>query len=88
MRSNLCGVSYHLGWQIFPRSFTDGRAELDCLRHLQELCVDGNAVNNLEGLENMKDLMKLSVEANRLQELDFGKFHWCVFSTPPRPPLQ
>lgn len=50
--------------------------ELSCLRHLRELRADGNQISDLEGLENMQGLVKLSVKKNVIRRVDFSRFKW------------
>jgi hypothetical protein len=52
------------------------RLELECLRHLRELRADGNHIRSLEGLQRMDCLVKLSVQRNRITDMDFTQCSW------------
>lgn len=52
------------------------RLELECLRYLRELRADGNHIRSLEGLQRMDCLVKLSVQRNRITDMDFTQGSW------------
>ncbi|SRR6266851_5806010 len=52
------------------------RLELECIRHLRELRADGNHIRSLEGLQRMDCLVKLSVQRNRITDMDFTQCSW------------
>ena len=52
------------------------RLELECLRHLRELRADGNYIRSLEGLQRMDYLVKLSLQRNRIADMDFTQGSW------------
>lgn len=60
--------------QIFITLFS----ELECLRHLRELRADGNHIDSVDGLQKMDGLIKLSLQANEIRELDLHEYRWCV----------
>ncbi|KAF8827938.1 hypothetical protein HHX47_DHR4000561 [Lentinula edodes] len=51
-------------------------SQLSCLRHLRELKADWNKISNLEGLEHMDGLVKLSVQGNRIRSIDILQYQW------------
>jgi hypothetical protein len=55
--------------------------ELECLRHLRELKADGNKISTLDGLQRMDGLVKLSLQANKIKEIDLTQYRWCVNSS-------
>lgn len=60
--------------------------ELQCLRHLRELRADGNRITNLDGLQKLEALTKLSVQGNLIREVDLSLFRWYDVSSPSRFP--
>lgn len=52
--------------------------ELDCLRNLRELRADGNKIRSMDGLQKLEGLVKLSLEANEILNVDLTGFRWCV----------
>jgi len=52
------------------------RPELECLRHLRELRADGNYIRTIEGLQCMDCLVKLSLQRNRIADMDFTQCSW------------
>ncbi|KAF7297698.1 hypothetical protein MKEN_01393100 [Mycena kentingensis (nom. inval.)] len=58
------------------RNEVDSLRQLACLRHLRELRADGNQIRDVDGLEGMDGLVKLSVADNALRELDVGRCRW------------
>ncbi|KAI9456147.1 hypothetical protein F5148DRAFT_984525 [Russula earlei] len=54
-------------------------SQLECLRHLRELRADGNYIRNIEGLQRMDCLVKLSLQRNRIADLDFTQCSWPKF---------
>lgn len=52
--------------------------ELDCLRHLRELRADGNKITSVDGLQKMDGLVKLSLQDNRIQDVDLSIYRWSV----------
>jgi Leucine-rich repeat (LRR) protein len=53
-------------------------SELESLRHLRELKADYNKIVDLDGLQNMDGLVKLSLQGNLIQSMDLSKFKWSV----------
>lgn len=53
-------------------------SELESLRHLRELKADYNKILDLDGLQNMDGLIKLSLQGNLIQSVDLSKFKWSV----------
>lgn len=53
-------------------------SELESLRHLRELKADYNKILDLDGLQNMDGLIKLSQQGNLIQSVDLSKFKWSV----------
>lgn len=51
-------------------------AELRCLSRLIELRADGNGITDIEGLEGMRCLAKLSLKKNRISRVDFADCEW------------
>lgn len=66
-------------WSVLTRP---ARAELECLRHLRELKADGNKIASLDGLQRMDGLVKLSLQGNRIEAVDFAQYRWCAFFPP------
>ena len=52
--------------------------ELECLRHLRELRADHNNIMNIEGIQDMDCLIKLSLIGNKIQRLNLEKVKWYV----------
>ena len=52
--------------------------ELGCLRHLHELRADGNKITSLDGLQHMNTLVKLSLQGNSIDNVDFTQCSWCA----------
>jgi Leucine-rich repeat (LRR) protein len=46
------------------------------LKHLRELKVDGNTLEDLDGIMQLASLVHLSVRNNRLTKLDLRQSHW------------
>ena len=76
---NRYGVSEHLFhlWTGLRLSNWE-YIELACLRHLHELKADGNKITNLEGLERMDGLVKLSLHGNMISSINCRQFKWFV----------
>lgn len=53
-------------------------SELDSLRHLRELKADYNKIVDLDGLQDIDGLVKLSVQGNLIQSVDLSEFKWLV----------
>ncbi|KAH9969456.1 hypothetical protein BC827DRAFT_1333024 [Russula dissimulans] len=51
-------------------------SQLECLRHLRELRADGNYIRAIEGLQRMDCLVKLSLQRNRIADMDFTQCSW------------
>ncbi|KAH9846436.1 hypothetical protein C2E23DRAFT_890881 [Lenzites betulinus] len=58
------------------RNQIDSLRQLDCLRHLRELRADGNHIDSVDGLQKMDGLIKLSLQANEICELDLHEYKW------------
>ncbi|KAH9924609.1 uncharacterized protein BXZ73DRAFT_50337 [Epithele typhae] len=54
----------------------DSLRHLECLHHLRELRADGNHIADLDGLQQMDGLIKLSVQENALQVVDLHEYRW------------
>ncbi|KAH8077035.1 hypothetical protein BXZ70DRAFT_709242 [Cristinia sonorae] len=54
----------------------DSLRQLECLRHLRELRADGNRIESVEGLHKMDGLVKLSLQRNRIRNLNLANFRW------------
>ena len=54
------------------------KLELECLRHLRELRADGNRIDNIDGLQKMDGLVKLSLQRNSIRSVDLTNFRWFV----------
>ncbi|OJT12067.1 Septation initiation network scaffold protein cdc11 [Trametes pubescens] len=54
----------------------DSLRQLECLRHLRELRADGNHIDSVDGLQKMDGLIKLSLQANEIRELDLHEYKW------------
>ena len=50
--------------------------ELECLRHLRELRADGNQIDDVDGLQKMDGLIKLSLQGNAIREIDLEAYRW------------
>ena len=50
--------------------------ELECLRHLRELRADGNQIGDVDGLQKMDGLIKLSLQGNAIREIDLHAYRW------------
>ncbi|KAH9480554.1 Septation initiation network scaffold protein cdc11 [Psilocybe cubensis] len=50
--------------------------QLECLRHLRELRADGNKITSADGLQRMDGLVKLSLQGNVIERIDFGQYRW------------
>ena len=53
-------------------------AELDCLRNLRELRADGNKIRDIDGLQRLESLVKLSLQSNQIRNVDLTGFRWYV----------
>ncbi|TFY79231.1 hypothetical protein EWM64_g4778, partial [Hericium alpestre] len=59
------------------RNNIDSLKQLECLRHLRELRADGNRIRDLDGLQGMDGLVKLSMQGNCITHaVDFDGFAW------------
>lgn len=58
------------------RSYSDLESELRCLSRLHDLRADGNRITDIEGLEEMRGLTKLSLKRNKIGRVDFGDYDW------------
>lgn len=64
---------------LFPRFLINvAWVELRCLSRLLELRADGNGITDIEGLEGMRCLVKLSLKKNRISRVDFADCEWYV----------
>jgi Leucine-rich repeat (LRR) protein len=64
---------------LFPLVSTHwSLAELACLRHLRELKADGNKITNIDGLQRMDGLVKLSLQDNSIRSIDLVQYRWSV----------
>ncbi|PPQ81277.1 hypothetical protein CVT25_015061 [Psilocybe cyanescens] len=50
--------------------------QLECLRHLRELRADENKITSADGLQRMDGLVKLSLQGNVIENIDFGQYRW------------
>ncbi|KAG8981599.1 hypothetical protein FRB93_008526 [Tulasnella sp. JGI-2019a] len=51
--------------------------QLECLRHLRELKLDGNCVTRLDGIAQLDGLVKASIRGNAFDGvLDLARVHW------------
>ncbi|RDX46502.1 hypothetical protein OH76DRAFT_1457148 [Lentinus brumalis] len=58
------------------RNQVDSLRQLECLKHLRELRADGNHIANVDGLQKMDGLIKLSLQGNVIREIDLNDFRW------------
>ena len=63
---------------LCDRWFTTGMflTELDCLRNLRELRADGNKIRDMDGLQRLESLVKLSLQSNQIRSVDLTGFRW------------
>ncbi|WAQ81644.1 hypothetical protein PtA15_1A986 [Puccinia triticina] len=50
--------------------------QLSCLKHLRELKVDDNFIEDVSGLYSVDSLIKLSLKGNRIKKINFECTHW------------
>ncbi|KAA1088351.1 hypothetical protein PGT21_003444 [Puccinia graminis f. sp. tritici] len=50
--------------------------QLSCLKHLRELKVDDNFIEDVSGLYSVDSLIKLSLKGNRIKKINFECAHW------------
>ncbi|KAH9472984.1 hypothetical protein MJO29_000071 [Puccinia striiformis f. sp. tritici] len=50
--------------------------QLSCLKHLRELKVDDNLIQDLSGLYPVDSLIKLSLKGNRIKKINFELTNW------------
>ncbi|KZT12130.1 uncharacterized protein LAESUDRAFT_754633 [Laetiporus sulphureus 93-53] len=54
----------------------DSLRQLECLRHLRELRADGNRIVDIDGLQQMDGLAKLSLQDNAIRSIDLRQYRW------------